>query len=221
MATKHGNFDETRRTIVQLLEDWHHIYQGGESLPDFAELGPPGPEGFPFNAECIRRGFQGHPEINTVAPRRLMRVEAESHEKLEEQLVVLRKVAPKLAGAIDDVHTRSTAGQDDMAWVREKAKKGNLDAEFLVQRYDLGVDLLAAQLMHEELYATPAKRRGRLEEKAMERQHAQIYAELLQLRREHPKRKDAENKKDVAALYNVSQSTISRIIKAREEDMAS
>lgn len=214
-----ASFDETRRTIIQLLEDHAHIYQGGESLPDFAEKGPPQPGGYSLNAEHIRRHFQGHPEIETVAPRRLMRVEAESHEKLQEQLAVLRKVAPKLAGAIDDIHMRSTAGQKDAQWVREKAANGNMDAEFLIQRYDLGVDLLAAQLMHDDLYATFAKHRGRLEQGAMERRHAQIYAELVEMRENFPKHKDSEHKRNLAALYNVSVRTIERVIQARERDV--
>lgn len=92
------------------------------------------------------------------------------------------------------------------------------DAKSFELRYDWALDVLAARLSNEELFATPAKRRGsRLQEEAMERQHGQIYAELLDLRASYPKKKDSDLKKELATLYNVSVRTIERIIEAREK----
>ena len=128
MARK-ANFDEQRRNIAQLLEDHAHIYQGGESFPDFAEKGPATGEGPPFNAAYVRRRFQGHPEVEEVELRPMVELEAKSHVKLEEALVELRRLAPLLAGAVDDAHFRSTAGQNDMTTVRALAKSGEDLAE--------------------------------------------------------------------------------------------
>ena len=91
------------------------------------------------------------------------------------------------------------------------------DAKSFELRYDWALDALAARLLNEELFATPAKRRGRLQEEAMERQHGQLYAELLDLRERYPKKKDSERKKELATLYNVSVRTIERVIEAREK----
>lgn len=78
------------------------------------------------------------------------------------------------------------------------------------------LDLLAVHLKDVDLRVDFARPRGKMEEDAMEKQHAQIYAELLDLRAEFPSRRDSEHKRELADRYNCSTRTLDRIIEARE-----
>lgn len=117
------SFEQMRLTVMQLLEDHSQIYQGGESFPDFAELGPATAEGhFPLNATLIRRYFQNHPkEMNAISRYFLDGQEAESHILLEAKLWEMRRALPDVVGPVDVIHFRSTAGNKDAKAIRDRA----------------------------------------------------------------------------------------------------
>lgn len=117
------SFEQMRLTVMQLLEDHSQIYQGGESFPDFAELGPATAEGhFPLNATLIRRYFQNHPkEMNAISRYFLDGQEAQSHILLEAKLWEMRRELPDVVGPVDVIHFRSTAGNKDAKAIRDRA----------------------------------------------------------------------------------------------------
>lgn len=117
------SFDQMRLTVMTLLEDHSQIYQGGESFPDFAELGPATAEGhFPLNATLIRRYFQHHPkEMNSISRYFLDSQEAQSHILLEAKLWEMRRELPDVVGPVDIIHFRSTAGTKDAKAIRDRA----------------------------------------------------------------------------------------------------
>jgi hypothetical protein len=108
-----NSFWQQRLTIVRLLKSFSDVWQGGQSFPDFAEMGPQGPEGFPFNAEYIRRFFQDHVERETIRHRPLEDAEAQSHGLVIGALEQLEKDFPQLAGAVYDMFFRCSAGHAD------------------------------------------------------------------------------------------------------------
>lgn len=166
------SFEELRITVIQLLEDHSQIYQGGESFPDFAELGPATAEGhFPLNASLIRRYFQDHPkEMRVVSRYFLDSEEAKSHLLLEGKLWEMRKQLPDVVGPVDIIHFRSTAGNKDANAIRQKAdlhgrvygryrqlvKKQLQKKEKAPETFRLDLEKVKSTIAHEE-HITPER----------------------------------------------------------------
>lgn len=217
------SFHEQRLTIIQLLEDHAHIYQGGESHPDFEEKGPPGPGGNVINAAFTRRNFGTIPDGDDPKDPQSKQSEwekdseARSHERLWEALQEMRVVAPLLAGSIDDVHFRSTAGQKDGNHVREKAKARG-EAEEAAKRRDREEEKVAAQRLKraeklgDEEAASKIRRENKAEAYARElRRSARARIHAFDPK-DYPARKATQGQRDAAEAR-------SRIVDAKSLQM--
>lgn len=213
------SFEQMRLTVMQLLEDHSQIYQGGESFPDFAELGPATAEGhFPLNASLIRRYFQDHPkEMQAISRYFLDSQEAESHLLLEGKLRELRSQLPDVVGPVDAIHFRSTAGNKDAQHVRDLAKE-SFDAASFIRIYDCCIDLLALWFVMQniELYATFARRKTIREEKKAEEFNKRLYYRYMDLEAQNKKAKDI---KDIisAEEAGLSHRRIEQIVQSQRE----
>lgn len=118
-AGRGSGFYNQRLTVVRLLQGFPDLWQGGSGLVDFAEAGPHGPEGFPFNAEYIRRFFQGHVEKHTIRNRPLEDAEAESYALILSAIQALHKMFPDLMAAVENVFFRVTAGHADYQLLKQ------------------------------------------------------------------------------------------------------
>lgn len=181
---------ELKRIIKRLLESLADIYPGGESLPNFEEKGPPGPEGFPLNVSYLLRHFQDHPnELKAIKRRLGDSDEAASHIWLEATMIQLRKKHPCLTRWVDDIHFRSTAGtRDGDFWIKVKESmvlKGDREAAIDLWHYHQCIEELA-QRHHEDprapdLYAPTVRRKAIRDADKLEEQNQKMYYRFLEL----------------------------------------
>ena len=197
--------DEQRRKIVQLLRDHKNAWQAGmqEATVDATQTHRSSGEHWNLTPKQIDEYFGATDE-------------AKSHAELEKALARLRARCSPLVGPLDDVFFRSTAGDNDLERLFEKAAAGNAEARHRAILLQWCLDLLAVHLRGVDLKATFALRRTRLEEESFEKRNENIYRELLDLRRDYPRVKETEHVRDLADRYNVSERSIERIREARE-----
>lgn len=212
---------EYERIIGRLLRDHSVVYQGGESFIDFSEKGPHRQGGLPLSAAYIRRYFQNRPEEMACIKRYFLdEAEADSHILLEGKIREFRRYDPTMAGAVDDLYFRSTAGHGDEDFVRLLARKGNLDAQTLIWRRDNMVRLLAFWFWNQgiDLYATQVLRKSIRDSDKTEEIHEIYYERYKELICE-----DAFNMTSGEAMrqmedeYGITYASLRRIMQSRRE----
>lgn len=221
---------ETLQSIKIILADHAIVYQGGPSFINMEEMGVES-SGMPINAACIRRYFQDHPkEMKAVGRYFLDSQEAESHLLIEGKLEEWRRYAPWLAGPIDDVHFRSTAGHSDADYQLElwaaQAQRNTIshtksqrrdawEAQHNIHNYYTALNNLAWWCTVEgiDIYATRTTRKAIRDSDANDLKHDVYYERYKELADKNTRVKDI-----YAALsdeYGLSVKRLQEIIAAR------
>lgn len=195
--------------VLQLLRDWKNVWQGGmqEAYVETTDDNPPSARGYhPFSRAYDERYFEDT-------------FEAESFESFEAVWETLRNRRPRLAGVLDSIYARSTAGDKDVDRVREKAEAGDQDAMTDMLLHDWAVDILVfmLRLRGQEVTATLPLRRSRMATDVMEANNARVIADYQELMSEGYSKKEARSQ--VLFRYGISERTMARIEANRREDM--